>query len=785
MLLTTVDSTACYLLTCEEVWGKSISGEFATRSASDAGLSGREHRRALAAETILSLNYQLFLEGAAAAQLRAALRAYNNQPILAPFWPADCLLSDLALCRWSGGLRLFYEPGMGSWQVLASTAPNSFTPTAACRVVPLLWSRFAKLPAPGSADGDEAMEVAIAVVENGPAAYAIRPTGVTVGTGPAVGALIPRLLSLVPDWDSGVTAGGIELRIDRTRIGYGRAENEAYVSQTPRRLQKFTLPPLGDEVAQLVALFREAGTVGSFWVPGAFAETRLAAAVTSGAVIQVADPTVLADLGYIALASGDTVAACKILSRAGSALTLQTAPGTFAAGTAVCSLLLARFTSAKLKITWETPTVASATVEVVELPTETTAPAGETVGTTIGALGAPCWLYSITDGDLTWLTTSYESELDAGALGVFTPRPISHGDRTSELNLERHDMELTAGWWEGSPFERIKLDRLAPKLTVQVYRGTVAAPASASLIFTGTVQGPRFEGAKCTCKLAGMTSLFDVKGPIAVTSTRCWAPLYSPPCGLIEAAHDSPAQLAAAGTGALFFQPVGGGGWPATVADHYRYGYAERTLLDGSKRRHRIVGSSPVITDGYTSPLRSGLVEWWDFPEESGVRYGQANGLALDETGGQAMPYSIPVDLRRRAPGVCRSAALAAACVTSAGAPAYPDTGQMSLAGWFRLGTGLANPTGFFMDWSFAKIGVAPGGVITGEYAMAAPHTISPPDPWAWVFVGLSVNVPTARCTLYVSGASASGTCGNFPFNYGGAGVFRLFGVGNSYPNYP
>ncbi len=604
MLPITIDSTACYLLDCEEAWLKSPSGEFAVRSAMESGLSQRENRSAFAASTILTLNWRIYVEGAEARRWRAALRGYANEPVLAPFWPAACLLADLTSCNWIGGLRLFFEPGepgegITTFQVLAGTnAPTSFTPSADCMVVPLAWCRFDSLPNPEAADGDEAMEIDLKTVETGPAEYAIAAVGVDLPAGPSLGALTPRLLDIVADWGSSVSSGGIDLRVDRERIGYGRAEATDYVDQSARRRQKVTLPPIGDEVAKLVALFAQVGNVGSFWVPGAFADARLAAdSSASSAAITVDDATYLADQHYIALVDDDAIAARRIESRNGTALTLQSAPGAFAVGTAVCPLLLVRFAAAKLKITWTTPEVASAQIDVVELPTETIVPAGETIGTTIGDLGTPIWLYVVTDGDLTWRFTSFESAIDAGALGTFESRPLNHGDQTSELNLARNDMEFTCAWWEGSPFWRQKYDRLAPTLNVQVYEGRLAAPSAAEIIFTGSFAPESYEGEKCTGKLTDFNALFDMRGPLCVVSKRCWVPVYSTLCGLSRAAATVALDLISIDSdGTLHFAAGGATTFPTTAANRYAPGYLVRTMADGSHRTYSV--ASTAASDG-------------------------------------------------------------------------------------------------------------------------------------------------------------------------------------------
>lgn len=518
-----------------------------------------------------------------------------------PFWPADGLLEDLASSLWGGGLRVFYEPDWSAWQILAgASAPDSFTPSASCRTAPLLWGKFDKLPDPAGLTGKIAT-CEFTIVETGLADYAIKPASSATISGPTIGGAVRPLLPVEPDWAESVNLGGIDLRLDKTQIGYGRAPTEDYVSQAPRRHQKATLAAFGSEIMALLAHWRSVRNVGTWWAPGLSIESTLAVPASLGATqITLSDADALSDEWGIVLPAIDgTKQARKVSSRDGAVLTIT--PGLSSAvpaGAAVSALWLCRFSGDNLQFEFVTPTLANIVIEAIELPTEKTVPAGETVGTTIGDLGAKWWGYVVTDGTNTWWLTSYDASINAGALGVFAPAQIDHGDIVSELNLERHDVDLTVGWWAGSPFELQKLDRLAPLLTVAIYEGFVATPSAALLIFTGRAIQPKYSGAQCVWKLSGLTSILDVKGPLQVNSKRCWVPLYSPLCGLRNSVMGVDSDLIEIGEdGHLMFALAGHDTFENVSADHYRFGFVERTLSDGTKRRYQVAGNQAVTGD--------------------------------------------------------------------------------------------------------------------------------------------------------------------------------------------
>jgi hypothetical protein len=113
--------------------------------------------------------------------------------------------------------------------------------------------------------------------------------------------------------------------------------------------------------------------------------------------------------------------------------------------------------------------------------------------------------------------------------------------------------------------------------------------------------------------ISGRTSLFDTKGPIALCSARCWAPLYSGVCGVARSSWTAATALTAITGGKL----VLGNSGPNASEDHFRFGYAERLLPGGIVQRYRISGSTAAANGasvtlsivGQVSPVPSAYPE--------------------------------------------------------------------------------------------------------------------------------------------------------------------------------
>lgn len=651
MLPVTVDSTLAWLLPFAPDWSTAPVSAFELLTAGDDGLSAREHRRALSATLRTTLQFAAQLTPAEADQFFAALAVPDNRPLLVPFWAAESSFAERTSVAMTGGLRVWFERDWSAYHIGLAAEENPAGYSATARTAPLLWARWNKRPIAEALTADGELDVSIELTDVGPAEYALAPQGGALVYGAPVGGVAtPKLPNEYVNWVK--PGASSEIVVSTERLGYGRGEVEEYVAQQARQTQKLAVRCLRcDEIARLVRLFLDRrGDVGTWWCPS------------------------------FRSAEADDA-------------------------------LLVRFKAAKLQLTWATPTQADAQLEVIAVPTEEMLPADETRGSTIGDLGTRIWLYRVTDGDLTWRYTSFESTIDAGALGTYEHREIGHGDITSEINLQRHDVDLTVGWFAGSPFERARLDRLAPPLTVQIYEGTLAAPAAAELIFTGKAAGYRFEGGKCTCKIAGPTALFDVRGPVAVTSPRCWTPMYSPLCGLSREAMGVPATLIGIDSdGTLRFEISGGASMPA---DHYRYGYAERISPGGERRRYRITGSgeyaSAVVIPSLPGLLQAETAAWQAAVATAGGTLGSQSLAIADALVVELRAKSWYAKLLYLLPLLGADLAAATTPLVDSGAKGRPTLSGIS-ADDFSEPTGLTFSGAALMDLPFYPNAIGASG---------------------------------------------------------------------------
>lgn len=547
MIKTTLDGKSVLILTARADWASAISTGFELLSVSEIGLSAMENRAGLSVSLRTTIKYSSTLFEADAEEFDAALKAYNNEPVLVPFWPCTVPFEKRSVQPVTSGIRIWFEPDWSKYLIGLDSAGNPAGYSANARTAPLLWCRFSKIHGGEAINGNGSQVYTIEALDVGPAAYALTARAVGFDYGPTVGgAATPRIPQSVIHWSR--PSAGFEIQIKRERIGYGRGEVETYVEQVPRQTQKLAVRCMSaDEIASIIQLFADrGGNVRPFWCPSH-------------------------------------------------------------KSTDLAQSLLVRMKTPKLSLSWTSPTYAEASIEVVGLPTEAAPPAGEVVGATVGAMPSPWWGYVVQFAGNTYRYTSHESSIDAGALGVFAPAPISHGDRTSELNLAKHECSIEIGAFDGSPFERLRFDPLCPVFKVTVIEGTITAPANAKPIWSGDLTGLSFVGSKLTASISGLTALMDMQVPIALASPRCWAPLFSPKCGL--ARTGVAATLSSINSnGELVFNVS------TTVAsDRFRYGFAENST---NQVRVSIAGNTGVtgsgeITVKTLAPLGVNIADGW------------------------------------------------------------------------------------------------------------------------------------------------------------------------------
>lgn len=620
MFQVTVDSTACLLLNeAPDLEKAPYILRKKRKWVSEVGRTALEERRAFVESDVASVAYTIFAEGAEGGALRRALRDYDMRPVLVPFWPGEGLLSEISASRWSSGLRIFFEPDWSAFEIRTdgAAAPTSFSPSDDCSFAPLLWCAFETLPKPRAVSG-ALMEVALELVETGLAAYALDPSAGSIFFGPSVGPMQRLILPSCVEWSSLPKVGGVDYLYERTALGYVRQPVDKYAPQTARRRLDVHLAYDADDLARLLRLWMHSdGPVNSWWCEGAYAETVLVADTSAASIeIEVEDAGVFSGEDYICFVGMDgRLTGRRIVSIAGNILTLDSAPGVFSAATTrLTPLLMVRFVKETLRIDWKRGwAIAEIDAELIELPTETEPglPDGESLGGTLGPQVKHRYAYLVTDGGREpWRYTSGDRPLDLGALGVFEPRPIEHGEITQELNLEQHDCELTVGWWEGNPFFEAQVDDAAPPLTVTIYEHTDDGVSAPVAIFTGQAS-LSYADDICQATLRGPEAILDTKIPVQVSSPRCWAPLYGAKCGLSRASLGVPVELVQCVDGVCRFIASRADGIAAAPSPSYSLagGYAERVRADGCVQRYALASAgAPAVSPSWASrgPWRVG-----------------------------------------------------------------------------------------------------------------------------------------------------------------------------------
>jgi uncharacterized phage protein (TIGR02218 family) len=516
MLAITFNALPAFLITCQPDWQRRVTATFETLTSRDVGNSARENREELADTLRAALSYQTFVNATEAAAARAVLSAWDNRPVLCPFWPAEMLAADYADSAVQGGLRVWFEPDWSSYSINAGTSPTHGSPSSDCRVAPLIVGKFTDFPLRTILSGNDDELIEVSVADNSAAAYALAAKPVTLTNGTQVNSEDVPLLTVPFAW--GANTGTVEVQKREGRVGFVREAADTFYAQAPRAKTVLIFRAMdSDETAYLLSLFATCGgSVHPFWCPAAHS-----------------------------LAAADRV--------------------------------YGRFYGDRLTISWLKPALAGelceAECELLSLPTEQTIPAGETFGETIGPTVKRWFGYKIVSGSDSWHYTSRESSIVGPGGATYLPKTISHGQITEEINLVVNDCSLTIHVWPGCPFARLQQLNAEP-MTVTIYEGTVDDPGDAEVIYTGIAQAPQRHGMRMTIKLRGPGSMLSIKGPRLMMQETCRAVLGDARCGKNLAAFTVSAELDSV-AGGVYETDLSA----ASYADGYfRNGYAERVV---------------------------------------------------------------------------------------------------------------------------------------------------------------------------------------------------------------
>lgn len=629
LLPCTIDGIACRLIACppqgqvEAVL--TLPGETVTAATQ------RESRRPLAAlPRVERLAWTSLAAGSEAQALREALSSLTRDeggallalpPLLAPWWPG---LSEVGTpSPWApSGLHALATGDWSQWAVGTPGAPAALP--GAVWWVPLIWGAWTRPPEVESL-ADDVCRLEWVIEETGPGTRALALQGVAVEAGPAWRG------TARPLWPQAGSVGrptrtGVDLEVTRRRLGSARQPVQTFFPQPPRRTVRTETPCAGDALAQMVATWLACrGQTDPIWVPAGYALSRLRLDVGPGGTLLTVDgsaaawstePQLAALLpdGRVrwapiaAVHAPDQIELAHPVSPDGATLALR------AAEVSLQPLLLARCAAERINLRWQAPQEAAGAVGLVSCDWEEVAaeylaadPADESYGVTLGPLAAAAWLYEWTDGVTTWRWTSWDVSLVRSG-HTWDARTLTHGARRESLDLTDHELTVTADSWAGSPLLHRWLDRLAPPLTLRLYRTDPAAGAGAAaeLLWAGEVRAVRPLGRTLEVRCAGPGGLLGRRVPAAVVQPTCWKRLFSPACGVDLAQWRITARLSHVGgapapAGTLIFDDLvwrGGAVVPAQPEHFMAGGWIERALGDGRRQVAAVVDSGAWLPGG-------------------------------------------------------------------------------------------------------------------------------------------------------------------------------------------
>jgi uncharacterized phage protein (TIGR02218 family) len=580
MISTTFASQSVYLLNDAPDWGSPVGVTFDLVTQFEEGLTGRESRRPHAATLRAKLKFRLTIQGTDSFTLKTALRAYQTQPIIVPFWPLAETWANRANIA-ATGLRVAYKADWSQYELYTTVEPGWVL--ADDLVAPAFWGRL---------EDREMVWINATVAqfdvnftETGSTTYALIPGSQTFQPGPNLAgyAINLRLWPTALDWRE--VPESFSVRIIREQLGFGRAPFETIYPQTNVREAQFrTITQSSAECWKLIRFFSDHGAGKAFWTPTWHSSAVMTADIGAGSTVLTVQSAVgILPGDYLAFVQGTGIVNyARTTTISDPTVNLASAPGAFtAADTVVATLVLARFEKPRLGLEFVMGSLAQGAVSVVELPPEYSPAGDETLGTTIGLLTTRGYIYELaqTIGVTTTTTrlTSYEADLTAGG-NTYTSRRMDHGMVKQSLFLDRDEIEIRSEVVAGDPLVKLAtVQAEAPvRLTIKSVDVSGSNGSNDTVLFTGDIIGLSVRGSKLTAKAVSAGTVFDRIYPRFRMQIGCNHALFSTGCGLSSAAYQFTATLSNPGTV----------GYPFTF---------DLTSLA------RTIGSVPTITAGWFS----------------------------------------------------------------------------------------------------------------------------------------------------------------------------------------
>lgn len=267
-----------------------------------------------------------------------------------------------------------------------------------------------------------------------------------------------------------------------------------------------------------------------------------------------------------------------------------------------------RFASDELVLRYHSPKIATAaTIEVVQLPWEIEATAGETPVRTSEA-----WLYRLTmavpGGPIVWRYTSWEHDLtrsDGTYMGD-SRSLIEHDKLTQTIDLSDDPATITAWIFEGNPLLRVVQRTLDMPLKIEILSCDPDAPEAAELRYTGEIAKVGVEGRRLNASTQVLGGLLDQKVPALYFGPTCGYAFCGPGCGLAVAAWTFGGTIVSQAGQSLVVAVTSNPPGAALGADYFARGWVKKGAADTFEMR-QIIRSSAAVAGQLTLTLKRPL----------------------------------------------------------------------------------------------------------------------------------------------------------------------------------
>lgn len=619
MIKVTFNAADAYLLDDFPDWGRAdVTVDASIPSAYERSLTGKETRRNTGDTLRLALKWTAFLRDAEQlTNLRNSLQALAQQPVLCPFWPAAFTPGDAPPVTTPN--YVLFGPGRTFNSIVAAANIGAQSPTLSA--FPLLVGILTKTPEVPLTTS-RVSEIQFEFSENDPTNF-LTPPAFVPPNGIAAASGVRPMFPFAANWVTPPDSGSAEYDIAREQIGEVRALSQVYYTQRNRRRIRQDLLLTNYDSLNLLSFFKSmGGEVQSFWLPANLKEANLTADVAAAdTALNVDNPGAIGTNTFICLNDGTNRLPLVVQSVAGNQWNLSGAVGeTFAAAlTNLESLVLARFDSLKLSLNFIHSRLAKTTISFKELPWETAAVAGETIGTTMGPLPTTAMLYVFTlttpGANVISRYTNFERDLTDGNGNVYTSAPIENDVITDAPNLERQGVSVKSRNFPGNPMALVLPFQLEFPLLLDIYEADVTGNTAGNLrcYFDGEVGDVSLDGPILTAACKSLSWMFD-----RTTARRLFQKsdnwnLFEPANGLnpddwrwnaVVVSYDPATCELIIGT--ITANNAGLNGGTSLDAHYFAAGYCKITTAGADQ--YRMVGDSTLLTAGQitlylTSPL--------------------------------------------------------------------------------------------------------------------------------------------------------------------------------------